>query len=138
MPRDGEGTRNRGIIHLIDDEKDVVTIAATALEREGYQVHYFTSISELLKDVQLRCKDKISMLIADIRMPGGSGFEIARKVRAMTPDVSIIFMTAFEINSSEFNKVFPSLKVDEFLQKPFRIRALLTVVEAHLVFSPEQ
>lgn len=75
MPSDGHGTKNRGIIHLLDDEKDVVTIAATALEREGYQVHYFTSISELLKDVQLRCRENMSMLIADVRMPEGSGLK---------------------------------------------------------------
>ena len=134
MKNHGDGmteAKNRGIIHLIDDEKDIVTTVTSALELEGYQVHSFTIISELLKDIEQRCSANMSMLITDVRMPGGSGFEVARKVRTVRPDVPIIFMTAFEINSSEFDRVFHKLQVQEFLRKPFCTSALLEVVRKY-------
>ncbi len=72
------------------------------------------------------------MLITDVRMPGYSGFDIARRARAVVPDVPDIFMTAFEINQGEFEKMFPSLKVEEFLQKPFLMNRLLQVVRQYV------
>jgi len=120
-----------GVIHLIDDDKDVLSIVTSALELEGYTVHSFSSSSEALKDIELKCKKKVRMLIADIRMPEHTGFEIARRMRAIKPDVPIIFMTAFEIHPSEFDKVFPKLQVDEFIQKPFRVKKLLEMVHRY-------
>ena len=42
--------------------------------------------------------------------------EIARKV---IPDIKIILMTAFEVNGAEFDKVFPSTKIENIIRKPF-------------------
>lgn len=71
------------------------------------------------------------MLITDMRMPGVNGFEMARRMRDVKPGVPVIFMTGFEINSSEFSKIFPSLAVNGFIQKPFRIEQLLEAVKKH-------
>ncbi|WP_148681479.1 response regulator [Candidatus Nitrososphaera gargensis] len=43
-------------------------------------------------------------------MPRHSGFELARRTRAIVPDVPIIFMTAFEIDQIEFEKYFHRLR----------------------------
>ena len=118
-------------IHIIDDEKDIVNAAASALNRHGYSVHSFSSASEALEDIEMKCRERVSMLITDVRMPAYSGFEIARRTRAITPDVPVVFMTAFEINTTEFDKIFPSLKVNEFLQKPFQLQRLLQVVKKY-------
>lgn len=123
-------TPNRAI-HIIDDEKDIVTAAASALKRHGYAVHSFSSASEALEDIEMKCRERVSMLITDVRMPAHSGFEIARRTRAIIPDVPVVFMTAFEINTTEFDKIFPSLKVNEFLQKPFQLQRLLQVVKKY-------
>ena len=77
------------------------------------------------------CNKKISMVITDIRMPGRSGFEIAREARAIVPDVPIVFLTGFEINRSEFQSMFPSLRGVEFLKKPFHKDKLLDTVKQH-------
>jgi FixJ family two-component response regulator len=71
------------------------------------------------------------MLITDMRMPGHSAFEIARRTRSIVPDVPVIFMTAFEINHAEFGMIFPSLEINEFLQKPFHMKQLLQVVKKY-------
>lgn len=126
-----ENAGDMGVIHIVDDEKDIVRVATMALEQAGYAVHSFSDSSEALADIELKCKKKVKMLITDIRMPGPNGFEVARRTRAVVPDVPVVFMTAFEVNASEFEKIFPSFKVSNFLQKPFRIERLLDVVKKH-------
>ncbi|MDQ4012825.1 MAG: response regulator [Thermoproteota archaeon] len=97
--------RKKGVIHVVDDERDIITVATVALEREGYTVHSFTNPKEALNDIEKRCKKKVSMLITDVRMPLHSGFEIARRTKDIVPDVPVVFMTAFEINSPEFDRL---------------------------------
>jgi len=131
-----QGTREKttfrkGIIHIVDDEQDIVSIATKALEQEGFTVHPFTSPSEALKDIEGSCMTNVSMLITDVRMPEHSGFDVARRTRAVAPDVSVIFMTAFEISPAEFRKMFPSFEVNEFLPKPFRVQKLVDVVRKY-------
>lgn len=119
------------VIHVVDDEKDIVQVATRILERNGYSVHSFSNATEALSDIEVKCREKVSMLITDVRMPGHSGFEVARRTRVIVPDVPVIFMTAFEINDTEFGKLFPSLHVNEFLQKPFDATKLLKVVQRY-------
>jgi DNA-binding NtrC family response regulator len=125
---------NQDIIYVIDNKKDIVTFVTSALERNGYSVHSFTDSREALNDIVLNCsmnRKKVHMIITDIRMPEVNGFEIARRVRDINPDIPVVFMTAFEINSSEFHQVFPSLQVKEFLQKPFQIQKLIDTVKKY-------
>lgn len=120
------------VIHLIDDEPDIVSVAAAALQSNGYAVHSFSDPSKALEDIELKCRENVGLLITDIRMPGYSGFDIARRARMIVPDLPVVFMTAFEINQAEFEKMFPSLKVEEFLQKPFRTNRLLQIVRQYI------
>lgn len=123
--------RKKGVIHVVDDERDIITVATAALEREGYTVHSFTNPKEALNDIEKRRKKKVSMLITDVRMPLHSGFEIARRTKDIVPDVPVVFMTAFEINSPEFDRLFPSLQISDFLQKPFRTQQLIELVKKY-------
>jgi CheY-like chemotaxis protein len=124
-----------GVIHIVDDEKDIVTVATSALEHEGYTVHSFTSPEEALNDIEIRCRKKVKMLITDIRLPVHSGFELARRTRAIVPDAPVIFITAFEIMPTEFEKLFPSLQINSFLQKPFHIKQLIEMVHKYQAAS---
>jgi YesN/AraC family two-component response regulator len=64
------------------------------------------------------------LLLSDMRMPGLSGMQLARKVKQINPNVKVVLMTAFEIRDDEFSKVFPSTSVDGFVEKPISIRDL--------------
>jgi FixJ family two-component response regulator len=75
------------------------------------------------------CTKKMSIVITDVRMPVHNGFDIAMRARAVNPHVPIVFVTAFEINRSEFKKVFPSIQGINFLQKPFRLNTMLEMVK---------
>jgi CheY-like chemotaxis protein len=53
-------------------------------------------------------------------MPQMNGFEVARAVKERRPDIKVAFITAFDINKSEFEKVLPSTKADAFITKPVK------------------
>ena len=59
-------------------------------------------------------------MVTDIRMPDMNGFEVARAVKEIRPDIKIALITAFDINKSEFEKVLPSTQVDAFITKPVK------------------
>ena len=60
----------------------------------------------------------------------GFEFEFVRRVRSVRPEAKIVLMTAFAIDLSEFVKVFPSTKVDGFIQKPFSMSALDDTIQS--------
>lgn len=53
-----------------------------------------------------------------------SGIQLAKEDKAINPIVKVVIMTAFEIRDNEFSKVFPSAKVDSFVQEPISIKDL--------------
>jgi DNA-binding NtrC family response regulator len=118
-------------IHIVDDQSEIVNLVTSALERKGYPVNSFTDPSKALQDIEMNCRVKVSMLIADLQLACHIGFEIARRTRVNNPGVPIILMTPFEINSAEFFMIFPSVTVIEFLQKPFHVQRLLGLVKKY-------
>ena len=105
---------------IVDDDPDIVQVLKLGLQKNGFLVNAFTSSEEALQSFKSNAEDYCLML-SDIRMPGLSGIQLARKVKETNPVVKVVLMTAFEIRDSEFSKVFPSMHVDGFVQKPIRI-----------------
>ena len=83
----------------------------------------FTNPQEALQSFKSNA-ESCSLVLSDVRMPGLSGMQLARKVKEINPNVKVVLMTAFEIKDNEFSKVFPSTQVDGFVQKPIGIREL--------------
>jgi two-component system response regulator YesN len=70
------------------------------------------------------------VLVTDVRMPGMTGLELAREAKKLNSDIKVVLMTAFEINLLEFDKVFPSTRIDATLTKPFRLAEIqMTISE---------
>lgn len=93
------------------------------LLKNGFLVDAFTNPTEALQSFISNNTDYCLML-SDVRMPGLSGMQLARKVNEVNPNVKVVLMTAFEIRDNEFSKVFPSTQVDGFVQKPIGIKEL--------------
>jgi YesN/AraC family two-component response regulator len=68
-------------------------------------------------------------------MPEVTGFEIARHIRELNPNVKIVLCSAFEINLSEFEKVMPHTHVDAFIRKPVNMATLIHVVSEQIADS---
>jgi YesN/AraC family two-component response regulator len=84
-------------------------------------VDAFTNPEEALQSFKSN-SDDFCLVLSDIRMPGLSGIQLAKKVKELNPDIKVILMTAFEIYDSDPSKVlFPSMHVDGFVQKPIGI-----------------
>jgi YesN/AraC family two-component response regulator len=54
-----------------------------------------------------------------------NGFELYRRIKEKNPSMKIAFITAFEINRDEFNKVLPSIDVKDFIIKPISMSDLI-------------
>ena len=61
-----------------------------------------------------------------------NGFQLAKEVQKIDPKSKICFITAFEIQDSEFSKIFPNSEVKCFITKPVSKDKLLKHVEAVL------
>ena len=113
---------------LVDDEEDILAVLKAGLERNNYEVFDFDNP---LKAVDyLKSVNSPQILITDIRMPGMSGFEVCREARMKHPEMGIIVMTSFDIDKSEFERVFPSTKIDALIKKPVSIRKLIDAINA--------
>jgi DNA-binding NtrC family response regulator len=123
--RDSEYDNGKPLAKLliVDDDPDIVQVLKLGLVKNRFLVSAFTNPEEALQSFKSYAKDYCLML-SDIRMPGLSGIQLAKKVKEINPDVKVVLMTAFEIRDNEFSKVFPSIHVDGFVQKPIGIRDL--------------
>jgi two-component system response regulator RegX3 len=118
----------RDKILIADDEPSVRDAVGYALEQEGFDVTLAVdgddADSKLGED-----RPDFDLLILDIMMPGRSGLDICRDVRARSP-VPIILLTA---KDAEVDKVVGlEVGADDYVTKPFSVRELLGRVRAQL------
>ena len=108
---------------VVDDDSDIVQVLKMALLKSRFLVNAFTNPEEALQSFQSN-SESYCLMLSDIRMPGLSGMQLARKVKEINSGVKVVLMTSFEIRDNEFSKVFPSTHVDGFVQKPISIKDL--------------
>ena len=121
---------NRITILILDDDPDIVTTLEQGLRR-GFCVSAFTDPRLALEHFESNYR-AYDLVISDIRMPQMNGFEFIKKVKEVKPTVKVFFMTAFEIPDIEFWNLFPSVIVDEFIQKPVSIAKVERLILAHI------
>jgi len=114
---------------LIDDEPDILTIFKKSLEMSGYSTYGFVNPVAAVEHFKQNPK-AYDIVITDVRMPGMTGFEVARIIKKLNPDVKIILTSSFEINMKEFKAVLPSIEIDGFLDKPMSIHKLGDLIKS--------
>jgi DNA-binding response OmpR family regulator len=114
-------------ILVVEDEEDLNEILKFNLESEGYMVDTSYSAEEALKrDLTL-----YHLMILDVMMGKISGFSLAQKIRKeMQLDVPIIFLTARDTENDLLTGF--NVGADDYITKPFSIRALQARVKAVL------
>jgi two-component system response regulator RegX3 len=114
-------------ILIADDEPSVRDSVSYALQQEGYEVTPAVDGSDA--EAKLAGEMEFDLLILDIMMPGRSGLDICREVRARSA-VPIIILTA---KDAEVDKVVGlEVGADDYVTKPFSVRELLGRVRAQL------
>jgi CheY-like chemotaxis protein len=114
---------------VVDDDVDIVQVLKLGLLRNRFSVDAFTNPEEALQNFKSNA-DSYCLVLSDIRMPGLSGIQLTKRIKAINPNVKLVLMTAFEIKDYEFSKVFPSTNVDGFIQKPIGIRELTSRISS--------
>jgi two-component system phosphate regulon response regulator PhoB len=123
----------KGPILVVDDEADIRNILVHHLERDGREVRAVAGGAEAL-DLARRMNP--SLVILDLMLPGLSGTEVCRRLRAdpETRDVPIIMLSA---KSEEIDRVVGfEVGADDYVTKPFSARELLLRVRAVLRRAP--
>lgn len=113
-------------ILLLEDDKSLIYGLSFSFKKQGFNADIARTISEAL---DLWAKNEYELLILDVSLPDGSGFEFCRKVRENS-DVPIIFLTA----SDEETSVIMGLDIggDDYITKPFKLSILISRINALL------
>jgi len=102
-------------IWIVDDDRSVRFVLATALRDEGYEVDGFENAAEAL--AALRTRPTPDLLFTDVRMPGDDGLVLLEKLKAAHPDLPVIVMSAYTDIASTAGAFRGG--AHEFLSKPF-------------------
>lgn len=114
-------------ILLIEDDPGIAGSLQTALIREGYSVNWK---AEGLQGVAYARDHNPHLVILDVRLPDGTGFDFCRQMRLLGVRQPIIMLT---VQSDEMDKVIGlEMGADDYITKPFSLRELLSRIRAHL------
>lgn len=113
-------------IAVVDDHQDIRDLVGKYLQTQGFRV----SVAEdgaALREVMAR--GAVDLIVLDIMMPGESGLDLCREIRAQHT-VPVIFLTAM---TEDLDRILGlELGADDYLVKPFNPRELLARIRAVL------
>ncbi|GAB3750771.1 response regulator transcription factor [Spirosoma pomorum] len=110
-------------ILIVEDDRRIAQNISRGLREEGYATDV---VYEGINGRQRALQPDIDLVILDINLPGLSGFEVCRSVRAERPQVPIIMLTA--LGEIEDKVEGLGLGADDYLVKPFDFRELIARV----------
>lgn len=113
-------------ILLIEDDLSLVNGLTFALKKQGFKLE----VARTLKEAENLWTDgKYDLLVLDVALPDGTGFEFCKKVRR-TSKVPIIFLTA----ADEEMDMIMGLDIggDDYITKPFKLGVLISRINALL------
>ena len=113
-------------ILLLEDDISLINGLSFALKKQGFELDTARTVSEAASCWQ---DGRYDLLLLDVSLPDGSGFEICQKVR-QTSKVPIIFLTA---SDDEISVVMGlDIGADDYITKPFKLGILLSRINALL------
>lgn len=111
------------IVYIVDDDEAVRDSLRWLLEANGYQVVAFDSAEKFLENYN---PNIISVLIADVRMPGMSGLELQETLVARKATIPVVFITGH----GDVPMAVSTMKKGavDFLEKPFNEADLREII----------
>lgn len=113
-------------ILLLEDDLSLINGLSFAFQKQGFK----SDIARTLREADSLWVDgKYDLLVLDVALPDGSGFEFCKKVRQISK-VPIIFLTA----SDEEMNIIMGLDIggDDYITKPFKLGVLMSRINALL------
>jgi signal transduction histidine kinase/ActR/RegA family two-component response regulator len=114
-------------ILLVEDEEQVRVATGLMLRSRGFQLVAAASGEEAVALFE-RHRAEIDAVLTDILMPGMSGVDVARAVRAIDPDVGIVFMSGYAEDPAV--EQFIEESGSRFIRKPFGAEDVTSALHA--------
>ncbi|HNU00448.1 MAG TPA: response regulator [Acidobacteriota bacterium] len=124
-------------ILIVDDDPDVCEYLQKFLSKDGYDVTTVANPAQVLDELKNK---PYQIIILDLKMPGMSGEELLRRIRAIDSDICIIIYTGYPTVDSAVDTM--KQQVFDYIKKPFNIddfRAVIrkAIEERGLIITPE-
>lgn len=107
-------------IAIIEDDKGLNNGIALALKQEGFRFYQYGALGEI-ENIQ-----DMDLLILDINLPDGNGFDFLKELRTRS-DVPVIILTANDLETDEVMGL--NLGADDYMTKPFSLMVLRARIE---------
>jgi len=118
--------KNKTKIIIVEDDKDISTLIAYNLRKEGFYVEQLfdgDKASEKLKN------EHFNIAIVDIMLPGLNGFDICREIKSGDDSSFGTFVIVVSAKTSQQDKLYAHIMgADCYFAKPFSVAVLLNAV----------
>ena len=115
-------------ILLLEDDVSLVDGLRYSLKKEGYDVTIVRTVEEAVG--ALPVIGEYDLLLLDVTLPDGTGFEVCEKIRRQNTQIPIIFLTASDQEVSIIRGL--DLGGDDYIIKPFMLGELCSRIRAQL------
>lgn len=115
-------------LFLLEDDQSLIDGLRYSLEKNGFRLTVARTVGEAME--RLERTEDYDLLLLDVSLPDGTGFDVCRQVRAQDAGIPIIFLTA----ADEETNVIRGLDGggDDYITKPFRLGELCSRIRAQL------
>jgi CheY-like chemotaxis protein len=111
-------------ILVVEDDRDVLEVAAAVLEEAGHRV--LRALDPACALTMIRCQPEIDLLFTDVVMSGTmNGFELAHEARQIRPDLRILYTSGYmqEVSGQSH------MRYGRLIPKPWQAKGLRAAVE---------
>lgn len=116
---------NSSVVLVVEDDATLARAITRNLTVRGYDAPVASTVGEAIGSIRERCPD---LLVLDIDLPDGSGWDVARELRTRSGEAPIVVISALRANHS----LLRELSCVGSLEKPFPMDALVRAVEQSL------
>lgn len=115
-------------ILVVEDDKLLNSTLCYNLSTSGYDVDSALSKKTAM---QFFTEKKYELVVLDVNLPDGDGFDVCREIKKRNPDTAVIFLTARDLESDQLRGF--ELGADDYVTKPFPMSVFQKKVSAMLL-----